>query len=179
MKISDFCDETKVGGLFDGYILNRYGTYDQPSASNMIPFLQADLTDDEGLSTITLQLNKSLIHKHESLIKKRTWIRIEHFPVQLKRLPYNKGDAPVVIVPDNNTSIQTIPDKKIEVTFFSNVKIAELVQMPSHMEREETVSAIVIQDGGSETTSNNKRIFYMQIADGMNEDDRQNVIIYI
>ncbi|KAI5055381.1 hypothetical protein GOP47_0028902 [Adiantum capillus-veneris] len=109
-----------------------------------------DLVDEEGFATTTLQVFKDLIPRFEKLIKKRSWVRVENFEVQLKKIPYDKGDAPVVIVLSKDSV--------------------------NRADREEMVFAVVVRDGGAQVMRKQKTIFHIDIVDGVTTDDKEIVV---
>ncbi|KAI5080865.1 hypothetical protein GOP47_0004048 [Adiantum capillus-veneris] len=146
MAVADFSEQLKFGVVFEGYILSRYGTYDQ-STSAATSVVRADLVDEEGFATITLQVFKDLIPGFEKLIKKRSWVRVENFQIQLKKISYDKGDAPVVIVLNKDS----VKEKKWYLRWSS--------------ETEEHKSRV-----------NKKTIFHIDFADGVTTDDKETVV---
>lgn len=173
-KIAEL-DEKMKGIAFEGLVLSRYGTYDFNRSSSFLN-LRADLTDDEGFATVTLQINGQLIDKYEKYIQKNQHIRIENFIISSKKTNFDKGDANVVLRVYSQTNMFTLESKDIEINFFPNTNITSLLDVSSK-DVNGTVAIVILEDGGY-YEGTKSTMHYLQVADGKNEKDKETVTIF-
>ena len=171
-KISDLTEKIH-GVVFEGLVLNRYGTFcGNKRHSTIYLNIRADLVDEEGLSTVTLMIDHELVNIYEEYLQRGNCLRIEDFAIMpRKNIGYEKGDAAVVIHVCQGTKISIIPPKDFVLYFFNDTNIHELLT-PSNKEDHGIISVVLLQDGGSLTTSNENHLHMILVVDGKNDEDK-------
>jgi hypothetical protein len=117
----------RTGDLFIGDVMVVYNTYlDKVNKSRKI--LRADMTDENGMMTVTLTVHAHLIQRHEEKILPGSGISIASFKI-LPKTNYDRGDCDRVISLDesslvdclqfvkNTTSYQTHQLNNLQITW--------------------------------------------------------------
>jgi hypothetical protein len=113
----------RVGELFIGDVMVVYNTYlDKVNKSRKI--LRADMTDENGMLTVTLTVPAHLIQRHEHKILPGSGISITHFKI-LPKTNYDRGDCDQIISLDESSLVETLSPICKEYTFIPNTTIRQ------------------------------------------------------
>jgi hypothetical protein len=100
-----------------------YNTYlDKVNKSRKI--LRADMTDENGMMTVTLTVPAHLIQRHEEKILPGSGISITNFKI-LPKTNYDRGDCDRVISLDESSLVETLSPICKEYTFIPDTTIRQ------------------------------------------------------
>ena len=188
LKISEICDNA-TRFVFEGKILNKYGTYKLSSSPNKGPsykvskYLKCDLGDIDGCNTITLSIVDNYISLYESKIIVGAFIRVEG-PVVKAKNRNDGGTCAFSLQVDATTSILKAEPFDCNLSFYPEVRIKDFLEHASQCGSEErkapygTLAFVVINfDNGVASGKNTQDL--LTIADGPSAHDRAAVSIVV
>jgi len=133
--------------------------------------LRADLTDAQGMMTITLTVPAHLVERHEQQILQGNSISITNFKI-LPKTVYDRGDCDKIILLNESSIIQNVPEVCKEYRFIPNTTIRQFASK-KEMYPIGTIAAAV-------TLAKRVGLHYvLHIKDGDNENDNATVCICI
>lgn len=131
--------------------------------------LRADLTDAQGMMTITLSVPAHLVERHEQKILQGNSISITNFRI-LPKTVYDRGDCDKIILLNESSIIETVPEVCKEYCFIPNTTIRQFANK-KEMYPIGTIAAAV-------TLAKRVGLHYiLHIKDGDSENDNATVCI--
>jgi hypothetical protein len=117
-------EQSQTGEVFIGDVMVVYNTYlDKVNRSCKI--LRVDMTDENGMMTVTLTVPAHLIERHEQKIIPGAGISITNFKI-LPKTGYERGDCDRVISLLESSVIETMPPTCKEYNFIQTQQLNNL-----------------------------------------------------
>ena len=107
--IIEICSSSH-SNVFDGDVVALYGPGQNRSPGSPVkaPFMHADLVDQNGQMTITVNINNNHIARFLSYFPVGKSVRIKDFAIKKKGI-YDRGDAKYTILLQQASSVENIP----------------------------------------------------------------------
>jgi hypothetical protein len=146
-----------LDGYFEGMVLNRYGSFDQPG--NKYKCIHVDLSDREGLSTIILSAADRYAHQYSPMLHVGLFVRVTNFNVYLKNGMFEFGDSSHSLRVGSMTLVENIPPFPISLSFLPTHSTEEFMRRECLNELG-TLELVVVGIHGRE-----KKQFILVVAD--------------
>lgn len=170
LAVSDI-SSTKQRFIFDGLILNIYGTYD---TNREWRFLRTDLTDKVGFDTVTLVAGSNYYGAHLSKIVVGSCIRIEG-AIVVPRTANDGGSIDFSLQVDATTSITPIPAFTTDLFFVPELPIKSVIAKAAKIPNFKSTIAFVIVQVDAMRKNEVSMHEQLTIADGHSATDRATV----
>ena len=168
--------------VFEGKILNKYGTYKLSASPKKTPsykvskYLKCDLCDIDGCNTITLSIVDNYISLYETKIILGEFIRVEG-PVVKPKNRNDGGTCAFSLQVDATTSILKAEAFECDLSLYPETRIKDFLEHARQCDSEErkapnaTLAFVVINfDNGSVSGKSTQDL--LTIADGPSAHDR-------
>lgn len=178
LLISEICS-TKDRFVFEGKVLNKYGTYDVKGSNDSRKeyykrYLKCDLADEGGYGTITLVVPFEFIASTIDKIVVDTFIRIEGAAV-VSRNASDGGTADYSLQLDASTIILKAEPFVTRIVFIPELSIHSFLQRVAILPTfKSTIAFVIIQVDSFEKTEGGM-FEQLTIADGPSPLDRATV----